>query len=36
MNRDDIIRMASEAGLFIAHCAEGHFSGVHDGEIIDV
>jgi hypothetical protein len=36
MNRKDIIRMAREAGLFIAYDTEGHFSGVVDSEMIDM
>jgi hypothetical protein len=36
MNREDIIRMAQEAGLFIAYDTEGHFSGVVDSEMIDM
>ena len=36
MTKEDIIRMAREAGLFIAHDSEGQFSAVHDGEILDM
>jgi hypothetical protein len=36
MNREDIIRMAREAGLYVAHDSEGHFSGVTNEEIIDM
>lgn len=36
MTKEDIIRMAREAGLFIANDSEGHFSAVHDGEIHDL
>ena len=36
MNREDIIKMAQEAGLFIAYDSEGHFSGVVDSEVIDM
>ena len=36
MNREEIIRMAREAGLFIAYDTEGHFSGVVDSEMIDM
>ena len=36
MTQEEIIRMAREAGLFIAHDSEGQFSAVHDGEILDM
>ena len=36
MNREDIIAMAREAGLFIAYDSEGHFSGVVDSEMLDM
>jgi hypothetical protein len=36
MTREEIIRMAREAGLFIAYDIEGHFSGVVDSEMIDM
>ena len=32
----EIIDMARQAGLFIAHDSEGQFSAVHDGEILDM
>ena len=36
MDKEDIIRMAREAGLYVAHDSEGHFSGVTNEEIIDM
>ena len=36
MTREDIIRMAQEADLFIAYDSEGHFSSVVDSEMIDM
>lgn len=36
MTQDEIIEMARQAGLFIAHDSEGQFSAVHDGEIFDI
>ena len=36
MTKDEIIEMARQAGLFIAHDSEGQFSAVHDGEILDM
>lgn len=36
MTQDEIIDLARQAGLFIAHDSEGQFSAVHDGEILDM
>ena len=36
MTKDEIIEMAKEAGLYVAHDSEGHFSGVTNQEIIDM
>ena len=36
MTQDEIIEMAKEAGLHVAHDSEGHFSGVTNEEIIDM
>jgi len=36
VDKEDIIRMAREAGLYVAHDSEGHFSGVTNEEIIDM
>ena len=36
MTKEEIIEMARQAGLFIAHDSEGQFSAVHDGEILDM
>ena len=36
MTKEDIIELARQAGLFIAHDSEGQFSAVHDGEILDM
>ena len=34
MNRDDIIRMAQEAGLWLFYDSEGHCDGITDVELI--
>ena len=36
MTKEEIVEMARQAGLFIAHDSEGQFSAVHDGEILDM
>lgn len=36
MKREDIIRLAKDAGLFVAHDSEGQFSAVTDEEIHDL
>ena len=36
MTKEELIKMARQAGLFIAHDSEGQFSAVHDGEILDM
>ena len=36
LTKDKIVKLAKQAGLFIAHDSEGHFSAVHDGEIFDM
>jgi hypothetical protein len=35
MTRDDIIRMAREAGLFHFYDSEGHCSGITDARLVD-
>jgi len=35
MTRDDIIRMAWEAGIHHAHDSEGHWDGLTDEEVIE-
>jgi len=35
MTRDDIIRMAREAGIHHAHDSEGHWDGLTDEEVVD-
>jgi hypothetical protein len=35
MTRDDIIRMAREAGIHHAHDSEGHWDGLTDHEVVD-
>lgn len=36
MTQDEIIELAKQAGLYVAHDSEGHFSGVTNEEIIDM
>ena len=36
MTQDEIIEMAKQADLYVAHDSEGHFSGVTNEEIIDM
>jgi hypothetical protein len=35
MTRDDIIRLAREAGIHHAHDSEGHWDGLTDEEVVD-